>query len=105
MEEISAGLTAIGLGGTDIDTEPFRARTRPDSRHRSNADRSMPRTRPLVVAHRRCHDCETTVIAGTLDYKPDPVEPPADGSALICCSQPHEDVVLDCDRQPPGQGP
>jgi ferredoxin-NADP reductase/MOSC domain-containing protein YiiM len=42
-----------------------------------------------------CHNCETTLIAGTLDYDPDPVEPPADGSALICCSRPHEDVVLD----------
>jgi ferredoxin-NADP reductase/MOSC domain-containing protein YiiM/ferredoxin len=35
-----------------------------------------------------CHTCETTLIAGELDYNPDPVEPPADGSALICCSQP-----------------
>jgi hypothetical protein len=35
------------------------------------------------------------LIAGTLDYNPDPVEPPADGSALICCSQPSANVVLD----------
>lgn len=42
-----------------------------------------------------CHTCETTLIAGELDYNPDPVEPPADGSALICCSQPRDDVVLD----------
>jgi ferredoxin len=42
-----------------------------------------------------CHTCETTLIAGDLDYNPDPVEPPADGSALICCSQPHGDAVLD----------
>jgi ferredoxin-NADP reductase/MOSC domain-containing protein YiiM/ferredoxin len=42
-----------------------------------------------------CHNCETTLIAGDLDYNPDPVEPPADGSALICCSQPRDDVVLD----------
>src|SRR5436190_2343715 len=40
-------------------------------------------------------NCETTLIAGDLDYSPDPVEPPADGSALICCSRPREDVVLD----------
>jgi hypothetical protein len=26
---------------------------------------------------------------------PDPVEPPAEGSVLICCSRPHDDVVLD----------
>jgi ferredoxin-NADP reductase/MOSC domain-containing protein YiiM len=42
-----------------------------------------------------CHTCETTLIAGNLDYSPDPVEPPADGSALICCSQPRDDIVLD----------
>jgi len=42
-----------------------------------------------------CHTCETTLIAGDLDYNPDPVEPPAEGSALICCSRPHDDVVLE----------
>jgi ferredoxin-NADP reductase/MOSC domain-containing protein YiiM/ferredoxin len=42
-----------------------------------------------------CHTCETTLIAGDLGYRPDPVEPPPDGSALICCSQPRDDVVLD----------
>ncbi|MBV8988133.1 MAG: MOSC domain-containing protein, partial [Solirubrobacterales bacterium] len=42
-----------------------------------------------------CHTCETTLIAGNVGYSPDPVEPPADGSALICCSQPREDIVLD----------
>jgi ferredoxin-NADP reductase/MOSC domain-containing protein YiiM/ferredoxin len=42
-----------------------------------------------------CHNCETTLIAGSVDYNPDPVEPPAGGSALICCSRPHDDVVVD----------
>jgi ferredoxin-NADP reductase/MOSC domain-containing protein YiiM len=42
-----------------------------------------------------CHTCETTLIAGDVKYSPDPVEPPADGSTLICCSQPRDDVVLD----------
>jgi ferredoxin-NADP reductase/MOSC domain-containing protein YiiM/ferredoxin len=42
-----------------------------------------------------CHNCETTLIDGALSYDPDPVEPPADGSALICCSRPRGDVVLD----------
>src|SRR5213076_1350835 len=42
-----------------------------------------------------CHSCETTLIAGDLDYDPDPVEPPAAGSALICCSQPSNNLVLD----------
>ncbi len=35
-----------------------------------------------------CHTCETTLIAGSIGYDPDPVEPPAEGSVLICCSQP-----------------
>ena len=42
-----------------------------------------------------CHSCETTVISGGVDYSPDPVEPPADGSALICCAQPPAGLVLD----------
>jgi ferredoxin-NADP reductase/MOSC domain-containing protein YiiM/ferredoxin len=42
-----------------------------------------------------CHNCESTLIAGDLEYSPEPVEPPAEGSALICCSQPRDDVVLD----------
>jgi ferredoxin-NADP reductase/MOSC domain-containing protein YiiM/ferredoxin len=42
-----------------------------------------------------CHNCETTLIAGNVDYNPDPVEPPAEGSVLICCSQPRDGVVLD----------
>jgi hypothetical protein len=28
-------------------------------------------------------------------YQPDPLEPPAQGSLLICCSQPQGDVVID----------
>ena len=42
-----------------------------------------------------CHTCETTLIAGDVEYSPDPVEPPAQGSVLICCSQPRDDIVLD----------
>ena len=42
-----------------------------------------------------CQTCETTLIAGTVGYRPDPVEPPPDGSVLLCCSQARGDVVLD----------
>src|SRR6516164_1198025 len=42
-----------------------------------------------------CHTCETALISGTVTYSPDPVDDPADGSALICCSQPGDDLVLD----------
>jgi len=42
-----------------------------------------------------CHTCETALISGKVGYDPAPVDDPADGSALICCSQPGEDLVLD----------
>jgi ferredoxin-NADP reductase len=42
-----------------------------------------------------CHTCETALLSGTVGYAPDPVEAPADGSALICCSQPRTDLTLD----------
>ena len=42
-----------------------------------------------------CQTCETDVMSGTVGYAPDPVEEPAEGSALICCSQPRGDLVLD----------
>jgi ferredoxin len=42
-----------------------------------------------------CHTCETALVTGGVDYSPEPVEPPAEGSALICCSTPTADIVLD----------
>ena len=42
-----------------------------------------------------CHTCETGLLSGAVDYSPEPVEPPADGNTLICCSRPREAVVLD----------
>ena len=42
-----------------------------------------------------CHTCETALLSGNLSYAPDPVEDPGDGNALICCSQPRGDLVLD----------
>jgi ferredoxin-NADP reductase len=42
-----------------------------------------------------CHSCETGLLSGAVSYAPDPVDDPADGSALICCSQPAGELVLD----------
>jgi ferredoxin len=42
-----------------------------------------------------CHRCESGVVAGAVAYRPDPLEPPAEGNVLICCSQPRSDVVID----------
>jgi ferredoxin-NADP reductase/MOSC domain-containing protein YiiM/ferredoxin len=133
MDDISAGLAAVGVEASRVHTEPFGpapgltpgiaaapART-------PHAPAGPPGDGPtiefarsnLAVAWSRdygtllelaeacdvpvrwscrtgvCHTCETTLVAGELAYSPDPVEPPADGSALICCAQPREDVVLD----------
>jgi ferredoxin-NADP reductase/MOSC domain-containing protein YiiM/ferredoxin len=133
MDEISAGLAAIGLDASRIHTEPFGpapaltpgiASTIARTPH---APAGEPGTGPTIEFARSnlavhwsddyvsllelaeacdvpvrwscrtgvCHNCESTLIAGTVDYNPEPVEPPAEGSALICCSQPHDDVVLD----------
>ena len=35
------------------------------------------------------------LVAGVVGYRPDPVEPPAEGNVLICCSQPQGDIVVD----------
>jgi ferredoxin-NADP reductase/MOSC domain-containing protein YiiM len=42
-----------------------------------------------------CHTCETGLLSGTVSYAPDPVDDPADGDILICCSQPSGDLALD----------
>jgi ferredoxin-NADP reductase len=42
-----------------------------------------------------CHTCETGLISGHVTYLPEPLDPPAEGNALTCCSQPAEDVDLD----------
>jgi ferredoxin-NADP reductase/MOSC domain-containing protein YiiM/ferredoxin len=133
MDEISAGLAAMGIEAARIHTEPFGpapgltpgiAATAARAPHppsgppgdgpqiefaRSNLaiQWSGDYTSLLELAEACdvpvrwscrtgvCHNCETTLIAGDLEYSPDPVEPPAEGSALICCSRPRDDVVLD----------
>lgn len=42
-----------------------------------------------------CHVCLTGIVAGTATYVQQPLEPPADGSVLICSAAPETDVVLD----------
>jgi ferredoxin-NADP reductase/MOSC domain-containing protein YiiM len=42
-----------------------------------------------------CHSCEAALIAGNVSYEPDPLDPPAAGNLLICCSRPTRDVVID----------
>jgi ferredoxin-NADP reductase/MOSC domain-containing protein YiiM/ferredoxin len=42
-----------------------------------------------------CHTCITPLLSGDVAYSPDPLEPPAGGQVLICCSRPGTDIVLD----------
>ena len=133
MEDISAGLAALGFDGSRIHTEPFgpaagqtpgiaatpsRAPHPPAGRPGNGptiafarSDLTIPWSSdygsvlelaescdvPVRWSCRTgvCHTCETTLIAGNVDYSPDPVEPPAEGTVLICCSQPRDDMVLD----------
>ena len=133
MDDISAGLAAMGIEASRIHTEPFGpapgltpgiaaspARTpHPPAGEPGNGPNIEFARSSLAIPWSSdyasllelaeacdvpvrwscrtgvCHTCETTLIAGDLGYSPDPVEPPADGSALICCSQPRGDVVLD----------
>jgi ferredoxin len=133
MDEISAGLAAMGIAAARIHTEPFGpapgltpgiaatpARTpHPPAGEPGDGPKIEFARSNLVIPWRSdcasllelaeacdvpvrwscrtgvCHTCETTLIAGRVDYSPDPVEPPAEGSVLICCGQPGDDVVLD----------
>jgi len=42
-----------------------------------------------------CHNCESGLVSGTVAYGPEPLDKPADGNLLVCCSQPTRDVVID----------
>jgi ferredoxin-NADP reductase/MOSC domain-containing protein YiiM/ferredoxin len=42
-----------------------------------------------------CHNCESGLVSGSVVYGPEPLERPADGNLLICCSRPAGDIVID----------
>jgi ferredoxin-NADP reductase len=42
-----------------------------------------------------CHTCESGLISGSVVYGPQPLDKPADGNILACCSRPTRDVVID----------
>ena len=42
-----------------------------------------------------CHTCECGLVSGSVTYDPEPLEPPADGNLLTCCSRPQDDLVID----------
>ena len=42
-----------------------------------------------------CHTCESGLVSGAVVYGPEPLDKPADGNLLVCCSRPIRDVVID----------
>ena len=42
-----------------------------------------------------CHSCESGLVSGKVAYEPQPLDLPATGNVLICCSRPVGDVVVD----------
>jgi len=67
------------------------------SKHRSLLELAEACNVPVRWACRTgvCHSCESGLVSGAVEYDPEPLDPPADGNALICCSRPRGDVVID----------
>jgi ferredoxin-NADP reductase/MOSC domain-containing protein YiiM/ferredoxin len=42
-----------------------------------------------------CHTCESGIIGGSVQYSPDPLDRPVEGTVLICCSTPRSAIALD----------
>ncbi|HEY2377016.1 MAG TPA: MOSC and FAD-binding oxidoreductase domain-containing protein [Gemmatimonadaceae bacterium] len=42
-----------------------------------------------------CHNCESGLVSGDVAYDPEPLDAPAAGNLLVCCSRPIRDVVID----------
>jgi ferredoxin len=42
-----------------------------------------------------CHNCECGLIEGEVAYAPEPLDPPGEGNALICCATPKTAIELD----------
>ena len=41
-----------------------------------------------------CHNCESGLVSGGVAYGPEPLDKPADGNLLVCCSRPTGNVVI-----------
>ena len=42
-----------------------------------------------------CHNCESGLVSGSIAYGPEPLDLPAAGNLLICCSRPVGEVAID----------
>jgi ferredoxin-NADP reductase/MOSC domain-containing protein YiiM len=113
-QEIFGALTAIQPGIARIETKPPHApvplgtgpivsftRTglavRWDTRFKSILELAEACDVPVRWSCRTgvCHTCECGILDGRVRYAPDPLDPPAQGNVLICCSTPESPVELD----------
>jgi ferredoxin-NADP reductase/MOSC domain-containing protein YiiM/ferredoxin len=133
MDEISAGLSAMGTEAVRIHTEPFgpeagitpgiaaapaRAPHPPAGPAGSGPSIAFARSDltipwsddyasllelaeacdvPVRWSCRTgvCHSCESGLVSGAVAYGPEPLDRPAEGNILVCCSQPIRDAVID----------
>jgi ferredoxin len=67
------------------------------SKHRSLLELAEACDVPVRWACRTgvCHSCESGLVYGSVAYDPEPLDPPAEGNVLTCCSRPRGDVVID----------
>ena len=42
-----------------------------------------------------CHNCESSLLAGDVEYHIEPLEPPPAGRILVCCTRPGSELTLD----------
>jgi ferredoxin len=49
----------------------------------------------VVLPKGVCHTCECALISDAIDYLPEPLEPPAEGNMLNCCSRLRGDIEID----------
>lgn len=68
-----------------------------DSRYRSLLEFAEACDVPVRWSCRSgvCHMCECGLLSGNLRYAPEPLDQPAGGNALICCSTPESQIDLD----------
>ncbi len=117
VAEISAGLIAGGVAEQRLKSESFGGRRRPAAAgdgpavcfERSGITASWNAgfaslldlaeanavAAPSGCRVGSCHGCAASILSGTVRHDPEPPQPPARGSALLCCALPVGDVVLD----------
>jgi ferredoxin-NADP reductase/ferredoxin len=113
-QEVFGAESSIQPGVTRTETKPPHAPTPPgtgpivsftrsglavpwDTRFKSLLDFAEACNVPVRWSCRSgvCHMCECGILDGQLRYEPEPLDRPAAGNALICCSTPESPIELD----------